>query len=181
MSDTVYGIIGVVIALAVASYFAYLCRKIAIKKNRGPVTWAILGFLLDIFAFIVLLMMSDLKEVPPKETQKINWIAAPGMIIGIMYLLYSVISIVLSFLDRTYADVGMNTLFMIIGIIFITFSTAFKNRQKWGWYGYTLLLLLVVILSIPNIDIYKAILAIFALGTMVFTFLPSVRKLYFAG
>ncbi len=181
MSDTVYGIIGVVIALAVAVYFSYLCRKIAIKKNRGPITWAILGFLFDFFAFFVLLMMSDLKKVPPQETQAINWIAAPGMIIGIMYLLYSIISIVLSFLDRTYADIGMNMLFMIIGIIFVTFSTAFKNRQKWGWFGYTILLFLVVILSIPNIDIYKTILAIFALGTMVFTFLPSIRKLYFPG
>jgi len=101
--------------------------------------------------------------------------------LGIMYSIYSVVSIVLSFLDRTYADVETNFLFLIIGIIFITISTAFKNRQKWGWFGYTLLLLLVVILSIPNIDIYKTILAVFALATMVFTFLPSIRKLYFTG
>ena len=120
MSDTVYGIIGVVIALAVAVYFSYLCRKIAIKKNRGPITWAILGFLFDFFAFFVLLMMSDLKKVPPQETQAINWIAAPGMIIGIMYLLYSIISIVLSFLDRTYADIGMNMLFScMFGVGFV--------------------------------------------------------------
>jgi hypothetical protein len=181
MSDIIYGIIGVVIAFAVSAYFSYLCRKIAIKKNRGPITWAILGFLFEFFAFFVLSMMANLKETPSKETQEINWIAAPGIILGIMYSIYSVVSIVLSFLDRTYADIETNFLFLIIGIIFITISSAFKNRQKWGWFGYTLLLLLIIILSIPNIDIYKSILAIFALATMVFTFLPSIRKLYFTG
>jgi len=181
MPDTLFIILSVLIYTGYGIFLANICRKKAIKKNRGPVTWTVLGLLFGVFAYIVLFSMSDLKDVPSHESQKINWIAAPGIILGIMYLLYSMVSIVLSFLDRTYTDVTSNFLFLILGIVFVTFSAAFKSRQRWGWFGYMLLLLLVAVLSIPNIDVYKAILGIFALGTLVFTFLPSVRKLYFPG
>jgi hypothetical protein len=179
MVDTIYGIICFLAFVGYGLLFAHLCRKKAIKKRRGSITWSILGFLFGIISFIVLSLSSELKEPPSSETQKINCLSSPGIVIGFMYLLYSVISIILSFLDRTYSDIEINILFFILGLVFLTFSFAFRNRQKYGWFGYTILLLLVAVLSALNFDIYKIILGVFAIATFAFTISPSVRKLYF--
>ena len=177
--STIYIILLIIVLAAHALIFSLLCRKLAEKKNRDINSWSVIGFLFGIFSYIVLFFMSELKEPPTSENQRLNWIATPGTIIGVMYLLYSIISIVLSFLDRTYSNVEINFLFFIVGVIFMVFATAFRSRQKWGWFGYTALLILIGIFSVFNIDTYKIILGILALGTLLFTVAPATRKLYF--
>lgn len=55
--NVTWSIVGIVIALI----FAYICHRIAVSKGRGPVLWAILGFLFPLIALIIILIL------PPKN------------------------------------------------------------------------------------------------------------------
>lgn len=46
-------LIGLIVDLA----FAFGCSRIAATKGRGPIVWAILGFLFSIIALIVVLIL----------------------------------------------------------------------------------------------------------------------------
>ncbi len=52
-----------ILGLVVAIVFAYLCHKIAVGKGRGPILWAVLGFLIPIIALIIILLL------PPKTPE----------------------------------------------------------------------------------------------------------------
>jgi len=113
----------------------------------------------------------------PLQIRILAWF---GIIFGSMYLLYSVVNIVLSFLDRTHGEFGNNILFLIYGLPVVIFSTGFMNKQKWGWIGYTAVLGIIVILTAFGIkDIYGIILGLLSMAALVWILTPSVRKLYF--
>ena len=103
-----------------------------------------------------------------------------GIIFGSTFLLFSIVNIILSFLDRTHGDIENNILFLIYGLPVVIFSTGFMNKQKWGWIGYTAILGIIVILSAFGAkDIYSIILGILSLAALIWILTPSVRKLYF--
>jgi len=56
-------------------------------------------------------------------------------VLSAMFLLYGGVKIVLSFLDRTYADVGASFIFLIIGVVVVSIALAFRDQKNWGWYG----------------------------------------------
>ncbi len=177
----IFDVIAVILIFGYDIYFAYLCRKKALKKNRDHLTWTVLGLLFGLIAHIVLSLSSDLKQPPSIDVKRINRLSITGIILSLMYLIYSVIGIILSMLDRTYADIETNFVFLIIGIIFIVVSVAFKQQQKWGWFGYILLLTLVILQSFRSMDLYMFVLAFGALITIIGATSSSVRKLYFPG
>ena len=104
-----------------------------------------------------------------------------GFALGATYLIYAVVSIILSFLDRTYGDIGGYALLLLYSLPFFIIATGFKNRRRWGWYGYELIMALIIIYCLIKPDTYGIILAILsalALGTGM---LPTVRERYFRG
>lgn len=112
---------------------------------------------------------------------RIKILAWFGIILGSMYLLYSVVNIILSFLDRTQGDIGNNILILIYGLPVVIFSTGFMNKQKWGWIGYTAILGIIVILAaFGSKDVYGIIIGLSSLLALVWILTPSVRKLYFS-
>lgn len=114
----------------------------------------------------------------PMQIKILSWF---GIIFGSMYLLYSVVNIILSFLDRTQGDLGANVLILIYGLPVVIFSTGFMNKQKWGWIGYTAILGIIVILTaFGKLDVYGIILGLLSLAAFVWILTPSVRKLYFS-
>lgn len=114
---------------------------------------------------------------PPLQIKILSWF---GMGFGIAYILYAVVSIVLSFLDRTYADIENNFVILLYGLPFIIFAGGLKKMQRWGWYGYAVLLGLVVILSMTGpLDVYGVIVGVIALAALVTAVLPPVRRYYF--
>lgn len=120
----------------------------------------------------------------PMQIRILSWF---GIIFGSMYLLYSVVNIILSFLDRTQGDLGSNILFLIYGLPVVIFSTGFMNKQKWGWIGYTAILGVIVIYVllgafsiVGTFDVYGIIIGILSLTALVWILKPSVRKLYFS-
>jgi hypothetical protein len=50
-------VVGSLIGLIVAIIFAVICHRIAVGKGRGPVLWAILGFLFPLIALIVIALL----------------------------------------------------------------------------------------------------------------------------
>ena len=114
----------------------------------------------------------------PIEIKIFYWF---GILFGGMFVIYALVSIVLSFMDRTYQDFGANFMILVYGLPFIIASMGLKNLQKWGWILYTALMAMVLLMAVfGQIDLYGVliiILSILALGGMM---LPSVRKHFFS-
>ena len=75
-------------------------------------------------------MDSEEAEKPPLQIRILAWF---GIVLGSMYLIYSVVNIILSFLDRTQGDLAKNIVFLFYGLPIVAVSVAFLNRLKWGW------------------------------------------------
>ncbi len=56
-------------------------------------------------------------------------------VLSATFLLYGGVKIVLSFLDRTYADIGASFIFLVIGVVVVSVALAFRDLKSWGWYG----------------------------------------------
>ncbi len=122
--------------------------------------------------------MSKESDKMPLGVKILGWY---GIIFSITFFLVAVVNIVLSILDRTYKDIGQNLFIGLYGIPILAFSLGFKNGQKWGWYGYSIILILVVIWSIPGYrDIYGILVGLFSLIVLAGILMPSVRRRFFA-
>ena len=118
----------------------------------------------------------------PKDRQPlaIRILAYYGIIFGVMYILVAVVSIVLAILDRSYKDIDKNFLIGLYGIPAVVFGLGFKNLKRWAWIGYSLFLLLVVILSLFNLkDSYRLAIGVISLVVLAALFLPAVKRHFF--
>lgn len=101
-----------------------------------------------------------------------------GYILSATFLLYGGVKIVLSFLDRTYADMGASFLFLIVGVVLISTSFAFRDCKAWGWYGLLALNGLVAVGSIFQLKYSESIvLLVLSVGAMALLFAPSTKAL----
>jgi hypothetical protein len=121
--------------------------------------------------------MSQEKDITPLGIKILGWY---GIIFGSLYLIVAIVNIILSIMDRTYKDIDKNFLIGLYGLPMLIFGLGFKSRQKWGWIGYAILLVVVVILSFfgPK-DVYKMIAGILSLMVLAGILLPSVRHHFF--
>jgi hypothetical protein len=123
--------------------------------------------------------MNQAKSENPLGIKILAWY---GNIFGSIYILVALVNIVLSILDRTYKDLGNNFIIGLYGIPILIFSIGFKNHKKWGWIGYSSLLVLVIIWStISYHDPYNLAISILSLIALAGLLLPSVRSRFFPG
>ncbi len=116
-------------------------------------------------------------EKLPLEINIMYWF---GIVLGAMYLIYAVVSIILSFMDRTYQDIGTNIVILIYGAPFLVASYGLKNGLKWGWFVFTVLMSIILILSLlGDMDFYGIIVSVLSVLALILAFLPKVRKQYF--
>jgi hypothetical protein len=116
------------------------------------------------------------KKVIPLPINIIGWF---GIALSATYLIWSIVNIILSIMDHTYADLGQNIVILIYGLPILVMSTGFRNMQKWSWYGLVIILVFVVIWTAITLEsIYGAIWGILALAALIGIFTPSVRKHY---
>ncbi len=114
----------------------------------------------------------------PIEIKILYWF---GLIFGAMFMLYGIVSIVLSFMDRTYQGIGGNFIIVVYGAPFIIASVGLKNLQKWGWIFYTALMALVLIMALfGQMDLYGILIIILMVLALAGMMLPAVRKHYFS-
>ncbi len=124
------------------------------------------------------IIMAKEKDKVPMGIKAIGWF---GIIFGWMYILVSVVSIILSILDRSYKDIDKNLIIGLYGVPILVFSMGFKRLQKWGWIGYTLFLAFIVAWSIFTYkDIYGMVVGILSFVVLAILLLPSVRRHYFS-
>jgi amino acid permease len=124
--------------------------------------------------------MTSKPETKVKIPITINIIGWFGIVLAITYLLYGVISIILSILDRTYQDIGLNVLSLMYGLPILIISIGFRNLQRWGWIGFAAILAFMVIWSGLHItDVYLSVWGLPALAALIGIMTPSVRRYYF--
>ncbi len=46
-----------IISLVISIVFAVACNRIAVGKGRGPILWAVLGFLFSLISLIIILVL----------------------------------------------------------------------------------------------------------------------------
>ncbi len=99
-----------------------------------------------------------------------------GFIFAGMYLLYGVVKIILSFLDRNYDSMASPIGFAIIGAILMGLAYGFRESKKWGWFGLIGINGLVVILSIINVTRFEyAVLLVISAGALYALFAPQTK------
>jgi hypothetical protein len=114
----------------------------------------------------------------PLEVRILGWF---GIILACTYLLWGIVSIVLSILDRTYKNIEQNFAILVYGVLILTFSVAFKSELRWGWFGYFGVMLFMVIWTAFNYsDIYGIIWGVLSFIALVGILIPPIRKHYFS-
>ena len=117
------------------------------------------------------------RKKAPLEVNILGWF---GIILACTYLLWGIVSIVLSILDRTYKNIEQNIAILLYGLIIMTFSVAFRGELKWGWFGYFAVLLFMVVWSVFTYsDVYGIVWGVLSLVALVGILSPPVRKHYF--
>ncbi|NOY89036.1 MAG: hypothetical protein GXO93_06570 [FCB group bacterium] len=123
--------------------------------------------------------MNDKKNNYPLTFNIAVWYC---MVISLIFLLYGGVKMILSVLDRSYDNMGQFLIFVIIGLIIISFTLACKQLKSWGWYGLIVLNALVIInAAIGYNHPGNIIFLVLSLVTLVFLFLPSSKQLIFKG
>jgi len=113
----------------------------------------------------------------PMPVKIIGWF---GICFSLTFIIMGVVSIVLSFLDRTFADLAENIIIIFYGLPILIVSVGFKNMQKWGWYGLLGIFGLAVIWSVFSYtDGYGIAVGLLTLFALIGLLLPTVRKHYF--
>ncbi|MFH2037532.1 MAG: hypothetical protein ABIJ45_14115 [Candidatus Zixiibacteriota bacterium] len=109
----------------------------------------------------------------------INIISWFGIVFSLTFLIMGTVNIILSIMDRTYAEMDKNFIILLYGIPVLLISIGFRNMQKWGWYGLGGIFILIIVLSLFSLDnIYGIVLGILSLAALIGLFLPSVKKHY---
>ena len=102
-----------------------------------------------------------------------------GFIFAIFYLLYGGVSIILGVLDRNYDNMSQPFIFLLAGVVFISFAFAFVEGKKWGWFGLVTLNCLTVLgslFSLGHVESY--VLIALSFGALAALFAPATRKYF---
>lgn len=122
--------------------------------------------------------MSKEKKQTSLQIKIIGWF---GVVFASTYLILGAINIVLSILDRTYSNIDRNSIILLEGLPILILSLGFKNGQRWGWIGLSIILAFVVVWTVFKYeDVYGAIWGVLSLIALISILMPSVRKRYFA-
>lgn len=94
-----------------------------------------------------------------------------------IFIVYGAVKIILGILDRMYADIALPVLSLLIGVIFMSLTLAFKDLKKWGWYGLIVINALVIILALFDIGRYENVILMLLSAIALFAlFSSSVRS-----
>ena len=122
--------------------------------------------------------MSENREDRPLTYRVAGWY---GFIISGIFLLYGGVKIVLSILDRNYGDLSQPILFLVLGLILISFAIAYNELKKWGWYGLIVINSLIVLSAAVGYDRYENIILLILSGAALYALFSSSTKEYLFG
>ena len=115
-------------------------------------------------------------EKAPVPIRTIGWF---GIILACTYLVFGIVNIVLSILDRSYANFGDNLVIIIYGIPILAASIAFKNGKRQGWYGLMIIFALFVIMAIAHLNnVYNIAIGIISAALLIAMLTPRIKGYY---
>jgi hypothetical protein len=122
--------------------------------------------------------MNNPDQGTPLRIKVIAWF---GIALALTYLIWGIVSIILSMLDRSYKDLGDNIVIILYGVPVMAASIGFKSGHKWGWMMLFIVLLLVIGWSVMTFrDPYGLVWGVLATAAAVWMLMPSIRNQYFA-
>ncbi len=89
-------------------------------------------------------MTDKKKDKGPMSYQIARW---HGIVFSAIFLIYGVVKIILGILDRNYSDMIEPFMFLLLGLILVSFVIGFTELRKWGWQGLVAINGLVVVFS----------------------------------
>ncbi len=119
--------------------------------------------------------MSEKKDDCPLTYKIASWY---GFIISGIFLLYGGVKIVLNILDRNYDNLSQPILFLVLGMILISFAFAYKELKKWGWYGLIVINSLIIISAVVGFRQYENIIILILSAAALYALFSSSTKEY---
>ncbi len=104
-------------------------------------------------------MTDKKKDKGPMSYQIARW---HGIVFSAIFLIYGVVKIILGILDRNYSDMVEPFMFLLLGLILVSFVIGFTELRKWGWQGLVVINGLVVLLSLigyAHVESYLLLIA----------------------
>ncbi|MEA2030068.1 MAG: hypothetical protein U9N55_00520 [candidate division Zixibacteria bacterium] len=97
-----------------------------------------------------------------------------------VFLIYSGVKIILSFLDHNYDNTIPLIMFGLIGLILLFMAYAYKGLKTWGWYGQIVINGLIILLGIIGYHQYEnIILLVLATGVLSALFSSQTKTYLF--
>ncbi|MEW5994068.1 MAG: hypothetical protein AB1744_06695 [Candidatus Zixiibacteriota bacterium] len=103
-----------------------------------------------------------------------------AFIFSAMFVLYGGIKVILSILDRSYADLGKPIIFGLLGLLLITVAFAFKEQKPWSWYGLIGIFGLVILIALLGLsNAYNVAILILTLAALGALIAPQTKEYVF--
>lgn len=103
--------------------------------------------------------------------------AIHGLIFTGIFILYGLVKVVLSFMDRDYSNIKNYILLAVIGLALISIVKAYWDRKKWGWYGLLGLNGLIILNVMIDYRSVEDLVILFAsLGAVYFLLTPTTKR-----
>jgi hypothetical protein len=124
------------------------------------------------------------------EPQEVNIAARPmtylltkwwAYIFCAMYLLYGGVKLILSFLDKNYADISTPLIYLAVGLVLAVVATAYRDQKSWSWYGLVGVNVLVAVWAVTKlIYIANIVLLVLAAAALAALFAPATKGYLFS-
>ena len=99
-----------------------------------------------------------------------------GYVFSTCFLLYGGVNIVLGVLDRDHSQTPASLVFLVLGIILMAISVAYRDCRPWGWYGMVAVNALIVIWCLVGYsETLNLIFLVASLGCLSLLFTPRIR------
>jgi len=99
-----------------------------------------------------------------------------GYLFSTSFLLYGGVNIILGVLDRDHSQTPASLVFLILGVILMAISIAFRDSKPWGWYGMVAVNVLITILCLVGYgELLNLIFLVASLGCLSLLFTPRIR------
>ncbi len=119
--------------------------------------------------------MESKKVSRPLTFQLARW---HGFIFSAIFLVYGGVKIILGVLDRNYTDLGQSLLFVLLGLVLISFAYAYNELRKWGWYGLIAINALVVVFAIYGYSHIENLVLLVISGVVLYALFSAQTKRY---
>ncbi|UCE23940.1 MAG: hypothetical protein JSU74_11665 [Candidatus Zixiibacteriota bacterium] len=101
-----------------------------------------------------------------------------GFAFSSAFILYGGVSIILDILDRNTDNLGEQMLFVILGLVLISFAFAYRELKAWGYYGLVVVNCLIIIGAVVGYRHYENLVLLVLSVVALYALFSSTTKEY---